>query len=65
MRLSAIVVTAIFVTLLLGLWIDRQFGISPCGLLLFTIIGVATSTLGVYRIVQDSYRKDAPPKEGQ
>lgn len=65
MRLGAIVVTAIFVTLLLGLWIDRRFGISPCGLLLFMIVGVVVSTLGVYRIVQDSYTKYAPPKEGE
>lgn len=65
MRLGAIVVTAIFFTLLLGLWVDRQLGVSPCGLLLFTVLGVAVSTLGVYRTVQRSYAKYAQPKEGQ
>lgn len=65
MQLGAIVVTAIFLTLALGLWVDRQLGISPCGLLCFMFIGVIVSITGVYRTVQRIYDEFAPPKEGQ
>jgi F0F1-type ATP synthase assembly protein I len=63
MRLGAIVITAIFLTLGLGLWIDKQLGSSPCGLLIFMHIGVVISIIGVYRTVQGIYDKYAPPKE--
>lgn len=65
MRLGAIVVTAILLTLALGLLIDNRFGTSPCGLLLFMIIGVVISITGVYRTVQRVYNEYAPPKEGK
>lgn len=65
MRLGAIVVTTILITLALGLWIDKRLGIAPCGLLLFMLIGVALSITAVYRTVQDVYEKYAPPKEGK
>lgn len=64
-RLGAIVVSAIFITLGLGLWIDNRFGISPCGLLIFMLIGIAISITGVYRTVQETYNQYAPPKEGK
>lgn len=62
-RLGAIVVTAILVSLALGLWIDHQFGISPCGLLVFMLIGVVVSVIAVYRTIQDTYEEYQPPKE--
>lgn len=54
-RLGAIVVATVLLTLALGLWIDSRFGTSPCALLIFTFIGVVTSTTAVYRAVQQEY----------
>lgn len=62
-RLGAIVVVSVFLTLALGFWIDRQLDISPCGLLLFMFIGVGVSIIGVYRTVQEVYNEYAPPEE--
>lgn len=65
LRLGAIVSTAVLLTLALGLWVDHRLGISPCGLLVFMLVGIAISITGVYRVVQDSYNQHAPPKEGK
>lgn len=62
-RLGAIVVTATFVTLGLGLWVDKRLGISPCGLVIFMLIGVVISVVGVYRAVQRVYDQYGSPKE--
>ena len=55
--------TAVLVTLAVGLWVDNRLGTSPCGLLIFMYIGVAMSIIGVYRTVQGIYNKYAPPEE--
>jgi len=65
MRLGAIVVAAIFLTLALGLWIDRYLGTSPFGLLFCMFLGVVLSIVGVYRAVQQVYDQYSPPKEGK
>jgi F0F1-type ATP synthase assembly protein I len=64
-RLGAIVVGGILGTLALGILIDKLFGISPCGLLLFMFIGIIVSIIGVYRAVQDTYDNILPPEEGR
>jgi F0F1-type ATP synthase assembly protein I len=65
MRLGAIVVTAVFLTLALGLWLDNRLGTSPFGLLSCMIIGVVMAMIGVYRTVQQVYDRYSPPKEGK
>lgn len=65
MRLGAIVVTSVLLTLALGLWIDKRLDVFPCGLLTFMFIGVAVSIIGVYRTVQEAYNESAPPKENE
>ncbi|MFQ5340393.1 MAG: AtpZ/AtpI family protein [Anaerolineae bacterium] len=62
-RLGAIVVTAVLLTLALGLWIDNRLGTSPCGLLIFMLIGIVISVTGVYRAVQQVYDQYGLPKE--
>lgn len=62
-RLGAIVVTAVLLTLTLGLWIDSRLRTSPCGLLVFMLIGIVISITGVYRAVQQVYGQYGSSKE--
>jgi F0F1-type ATP synthase assembly protein I len=58
-RLSALTLSATFVPLLAGIWIDRSFGTAPFGTLILIVLGILGGTVGVYRIVQDAYRQVA------
>ncbi|MFQ5594083.1 MAG: AtpZ/AtpI family protein [Anaerolineae bacterium] len=62
-RLGAIVVTAVLLTLTLGLWIDNRLSTSPCGLLVFMLIGIVISVTGVYLVVQQVYDQYGSTKE--
>ena len=62
-RLGAIIVTAVLLTLALGLWVDNRLGTSPCGLLIFMLIGIVISVTGAYRAVQQAYDQYELPKE--
>jgi F0F1-type ATP synthase assembly protein I len=50
-QLGFTVVTALVLSLLLGLWLDRQLGTSPLMVLVFSMLGILVGTVGVYRLV--------------
>lgn len=57
MSLGFVVITLILGSLWLGLWIDRQLGTAPWGMLAFMLVGILTSTAAVYRLVASQYTR--------
>jgi ATP synthase protein I len=50
-QLGVTVVTALILSLLLGLWLDSRLGTSPLFTLVFSLFGILIGTIGVYRLV--------------
>ena len=53
LHVSAILVCSVFGALLGGIWLDRQFGTSPCLMLILMIAGIAFAIYAVYRTVNE------------
>jgi F0F1-type ATP synthase assembly protein I len=47
----------------IGLYVDRRFGTSPWGVLLFALVGTVLATYGVTRVVLREYGRLAPEPE--
>lgn len=58
-QLGFTVVTALVLSLLLGLWLDSQFGTSPLMTLVFSMFGVLIGTIGMYRLVARAIAESA------
>ncbi len=56
-QLSALLLVATFAPLLIGLWLDRTLGTSPFGTLCLVVLGLFAGTIGVYRVVNDNYKR--------
>lgn len=56
-QLSTLLITAIVVPLLLGVWLDRTFGTAPFSTLCLSILGVLVGTVAIYRAVNREYRR--------
>lgn len=50
-QIAVVVVVAVLGSLFLGLWIDRQLGISPWATLLLLGLGTLVAVIGCYRVV--------------
>ncbi len=50
-QLGLTVVTALILSLLLGIWLDSVLGTRPILTLVFSLIGIFVGTFGVYRLV--------------
>lgn len=50
-QLGVTVVTALVLSLLLGLWLDSRLGTRPLLTLTFSLFGILIGTVGVYRLV--------------
>lgn len=55
-QLSAILLTAILGSLLLGIFLDRSLGIAPLGTLCLTSSGILLGTATIYRVVNRAYK---------
>ena len=62
-QLSTILLTAILVPLLLGVWFDRTYGTAPFSTLCLSILGVLGGTAAIYRAVNREYRRIGGRKE--
>jgi len=58
-QLGLTVVVSLVLSLLLGLWLDNLLGTKPILTLLFSLIGVAAGTVGVYRLVAQAIAEAA------
>lgn len=65
-QLGVTMVGSILLGVVLGLFIDRQFGTAPWGILGFTVLGVIVGGVGVYRMISDSVQQatGARPHKG-
>ena len=50
MQLSWTLLFSLLIPLLIGIWLDRHFGIGPWGVLAGTGLGVLAATVGVARV---------------
>jgi F0F1-type ATP synthase assembly protein I len=50
MQLSWTLLFSLLIPLLIGIWLDRHFGIEPWGVLAGTGLGVLAATVGVARV---------------
>ncbi len=57
LQLGAIVVVGTLLPLLVGLWLDNQFHTTPWLTLVSMIIGVLVAVTGVYRVINEQYKK--------
>lgn len=58
-QLGITVASALVLSLLLGLWLDSQFGTRPLMTLVFSMIGVLIGTVGMYRLVSRAIAESA------
>ena len=62
-QLSALLLTAILVPLLLGIWLDRTMGTAPYSTLCLSVLGVLGGTAAIYRVVNRAYKRIGGRKE--
>jgi len=54
--------SSIAIGLFFGYWLDKRLGTDPWLLLVFTILGVASGLLSLFRIIRKQ-QKDEPPAD--
>jgi F0F1-type ATP synthase assembly protein I len=62
-QLSALLLIAILVPLLLGIWFDRNMGSAPYATLCLSMVGVLGGTAAIYRVVNRAYKRIGGRKE--
>jgi F0F1-type ATP synthase assembly protein I len=60
MYLSWMIAIVLLIPTAIGLFVDRRFGTSPWGVLLFALVGTVLASYGVTRIVLREYGHVAP-----
>ncbi len=68
-QLGLTVVVSLVLSLLLGLWLDGLLGTKPILTLVFSLIGIAAGTVGVYRLITQAIGEvvgpgGTPPRSG-
>jgi len=67
-QLGVTIVASILLGLLVGLWIDAHFGTRPWATLVFSLLGIAAGTIGVYRLIARSIEEataERPARKNQ
>lgn len=62
-QLGFTMVGSILLGLLVGLWIDHQFGTGPWATLGLTLLGVIVGSVGVYRLISDSVEQTTEARQ--
>jgi ATP synthase protein I len=53
--------SSIAIGLFFGYWLDRRLGTAPWLLLVFTLLGVASGLLSLFRIIRKQLKDEPPP----
>jgi len=59
-RLSSLLIALLLGSILLGLGVDRQAQTAPLGTLIGMLVGIALSTIVIYRQIRSVYQAIAP-----
>lgn len=68
MQLSWVMLFALVIPLLAGIWLDKKLGTAPLFILIGTVLGIGAATVGVARMVIRTYGQvsdrdsDKPPE---
>ena len=61
--IALILPASIAVGLFFGYFLDRRLGTEPWLLLIFTVLGIASGLLSLFRAIRKQWRDEEPPQD--
>jgi ATP synthase protein I len=61
--IALILPASIAVGLFFGYFLDRRLGTEPWLLLIFTVLGIASGLLSLFRAIRKQWKDEEPPKD--